>query len=153
MRRGEGRLVARLGELDEGAREACLLAHPELAIRARVVVAALVQPLKVFVALVRRHDRSLERERPRHQTASGKVSSVFLTNARNWSATAPAMMRWSNEIEKKAQVRMAIVSSPSGPATTFGRFSIAPTPRIATWGWLMIGVPMSDPNTPGLVMV
>ena len=49
----------------------------------------------------------------------------------NLSASAPSTMRWSNESEKYAQVRMAIVSSPSGPVRTFGRFSIAPMPRIA----------------------
>src|SRR5438034_3623920 len=50
-------------------------------------------------------------------------------------------------------VRIAIVSVPSGSVTTLGRFSIAPTPRIATWGWLMIGAPAYDPNTPGFVIV
>ena len=34
-----------------------------------------------------------------------------------------------------------------------GRFSTFPTPRIATCGWLMIGMPNSAPKTPGLVMV
>ena len=48
---------------------------------------------------------------------------------------------------------MAIVSSPSGPVITFGRFSIAPSPGSPTCGWLMIGVPISEPNTPGLVIV
>ncbi len=43
---------------------------------------------------------------------------------------------------------MAIASS-----TTTGRFSIAPTPRIATCGWLMIGIPNSAPKTPGFVIV
>ncbi len=28
-----------------------------------------------------------------------------------------------------------------------------PTQRMAACGWLMIGVPITDPNTPGLVMV
>src|SRR5438132_3905039 len=44
-------------------------------------------------------------------------------------------------------VRIAIVSVPSGSVTTLGRFSIAPTPRIATWGWLMIGAPAYDPRS------
>ena len=63
------------------------------------------------------------------------------------------MTRWSNDSEKYAHVRMAMVSSPSGPVITFGRFSMAPIPRMAVVGTGMIGVPMSDPNTPGLVIV
>src|SRR2546426_6043252 len=50
-------------------------------------------------------------------------------------------------------VRTASPSEPSGSVTTLGRFSIAPTPRMATCGWLMIGAPAYEPNTPGLVMV
>ena len=62
------------------------------------------------------------------------------------------MMRWSNEMEKYEQVRMAMLSSPRR-RPHLGRFSIAPTPMIATCGWLMIGVPISEPNTPGFVIV
>ena len=47
-------------------------------------------------------------------------------------------------------MRIAIVSSPSAPVITLGRFSIAPTQRMPTCGWLMIGVPISDPKTPGI---
>ena len=36
---------------------------------------------------------------------------------------------------------------------TLGRFSILPTPRIASCGWLMIGVPNRPPKTPGFVIV
>ncbi len=36
---------------------------------------------------------------------------------------------------------------------TVTRFSIVPTPRIATCGWLMIGVPNRLPKIPGLVIV
>ena len=56
------------------------------------------------------------RERARHRQTPGfgKLSSVFFTDARNLSASAPSTMRWSNESEKYAQVRIAIVSSPSG---------------------------------------
>ena len=50
-------------------------------------------------------------------------------------------------------VRMASASVPSGAVTTCGRFSMAPMPRMATCGWLMIGVPAKEPNPPGLVMV
>ncbi len=45
------------------------------------------------------------------------------------------------------------VSLPSASSITIGRFSTAPMPRIATCGWLMIGVPKSEPKTPGLVIV
>ena len=38
-------------------------------------------------------------------------------------------------------------------STTTGRFSIVPTHRIATWGWLMMGMPNCAPYCPGLVMV
>jgi hypothetical protein len=50
-------------------------------------------------------------------------------------------------------VRMAMESIPSGVVMTLGRFSIDPTPRIATCGWLMIGIPAYGPNPPGLVIV
>ena len=35
-------------------------------------------------------------------------------------------------------------------STTTGRFWIAPMPRIATFGWLMIGRPISPPKTAGI---
>ena len=69
------------------------------------------------------------------------------------SASAPSTTLWSKEHEKYAQVRIAIVSSPSGPVMTLGRFSMAPSPRIAEVPSGMIGVPRREPNTPGLVMV
>ena len=49
--------------------------------------------------------------------------------------------------------RMAIASSPSAPVTTTGRLTIASRSRIATCGWLMIGVAAIAPNWPGLVIV
>ena len=39
----------------------------------------------------------------------------------------------------------------SGPTTA--RILVACIPRMADWGGLMMGVPMSDPNTPPLEMV
>ena len=36
---------------------------------------------------------------------------------------------------------------------TTGRFSMVPTPRMPTCGWLMMGVPNRLPKTPGFVMV
>ena len=50
-------------------------------------------------------------------------------------------------------VRMPSASLPFSSVTTTGRFSIMPTPRIATCGCGMIGVPKSDPKTPGFVTV
>src|SRR6516225_7751606 len=35
---------------------------------------------------------------------------------------------------------------------TTGRFSMAPRPRMHTFGWLITGRPNSPPKTPGLVM-
>ncbi len=49
--------------------------------------------------------------------------------------------------------RIAIESLPWSSVTTIGRFTIASTSRIATWPSGMIGVPISAPNTPGLVIV
>jgi hypothetical protein len=49
--------------------------------------------------------------------------------------------------------RIAIDSLPNSSVTTTGRLTIAPVPRIATCGWLMIGVSNSAPLLPMLVMV
>src|SRR3954468_15395955 len=46
-----------------------------------------------------------------------------------------------------------MVSPPSASVTTTGRLTIAPVPRMATCGWLMIGVSKSAPRLPVLVMV
>jgi len=48
---------------------------------------------------------------------------------------------------------MAIVSSPSGPVTTTGRFLMPSVDRTATWGWLMIAIVAYVPKGPGFVMV
>src|ERR1051325_415334 len=84
---------------------------------------------------------------------SGNASSVPLTSARNGSAPRPSTMRWSYDMDSTPMVRMAIVSVPSGSVTTLGRFSITPTPRMATCGWWMIGAPAYEPKTPGFVIV
>ncbi len=42
---------------------------------------------------------------------------------------------------------------PIASSTTTGRFSMVPTPRMATCGWLMIGMPNWAPNWPGFVIV
>jgi hypothetical protein len=41
----------------------------------------------------------------------------------------------------------------TSPFTATGRSKIPCMPKIADWGGLMIGVPMSDPNTPPLLIV
>ena len=46
-----------------------------------------------------------------------------------------------------------MASLPCSSVTTTGRLTIASTSRIATWPSGMIGVPISAPKTPGLVMV
>ena len=48
---------------------------------------------------------------------------------------------------------MATVSVPSGNVTTVGRFTTVSVERMATFGWLMIGALMYEPNGPGLVIV
>ena len=40
------------------------------------------------------------RGRSRQSPCSDQLSSVFLTNAMNRSASAPSTIRWSNDIEK-----------------------------------------------------
>src|SRR6185437_16230232 len=45
------------------------------------------------------------------------------------------------------------MASPPDVSNTTGRFLIAPTARIATWGWLMMGVPMRLPKVPTLERV
>src|SRR5439155_6439136 len=69
-----------------------------------------------------------------HTAPSGNSCSICLTSARNLSASAPSTIRWSYDIVSMPIVRMAIDSVPSDPVTTLGRFSIAPTPRMATCG-------------------
>ena len=45
------------------------------------------------------------------------------------------------------------MTSPDASLSTTGRFTTAPVPRIATCGWLMIGVSSSEPLLPVLVIV
>jgi hypothetical protein len=49
-------------------------------------------------------------------------------------------------------LRTEMLSLPCSSVTTTGRFTTAPTPRIATCGWLMIGVSNSAPLLPRLVI-
>src|SRR5215831_154833 len=142
-------------ELEERAGQPRLLERPEATVLFRVVIVLAAQLFVESLAIRRRDERALNGECARHgqSTVSGKVSRLRFTKLMNLSASAPSTTRWSNERERYEQVRIASMSSPSGPVSTLGRFSIAPTQRIATCGWLMIGVPVSEPKTPGLVMV
>src|SRR6266436_5393965 len=49
--------------------------------------------------------------------------------------------------------RTVITSPSAGSSTTTARFTTEPVPRIATCGWLMIGVSNSAPRLPVLVSV
>src|SRR5262249_25136630 len=83
-----------------------------------------------------------------HTRAGSQFSSVRLMCDMKVSATAPSMIRWSNASVKCAVGLIAIAS-----LMTMARCSTAPTPRMATCGWLMIGMPNKAPNAPGLVTV
>src|ERR1017187_4987830 len=80
-------------------------------------------------------------------------SSVALTTFTNASPSAPSMGRWSKVRARQPIVLMASEAEPSRISTTFARFSIAPTPLMATCGWLMTGVAKSEPNDPWFVTV
>src|SRR5215208_1689225 len=97
--RGKRRVVASLGELHEAAGISDLLEHPVVAIRALVMLAAVAQALEPARPLGSPYDRALDGQRPQ-TPCSGKLSICRLTNAMNWSAVAPSMMRWSKESEK-----------------------------------------------------
>src|SRR5262249_22838104 len=151
MRALESLLVRAFKELHVRARQVALFEQPVVASGGLVLVPHLARTSAERIALGRRHNRVPHRERA-HPQGSGYDSRFFLTVARNLSASAPSTMRWSNDSEKNAHVRMAITSSPSAPVRTLGRFSMAPSPRIAEVPAGMIGVPAIDPKTPGFVM-
>ena len=83
----------------------------------------------------------------RCRRAPGSSSSAP-TSARNREPCSPSTSRWSNDSASWHTVRTA-----SSPSTTHGVGLIAPTARIAASPGLMIGVPVSTPNTPTLVIV
>src|ERR671934_103730 len=56
-------------------------------------------------------------------------------------------------MHKKVMGRMAMLSLPSASVTTTGRLTTASRSRIATCGWLMIGVASTAPYAPGFVIV
>src|SRR6267143_5201525 len=143
------------GEFDEQARVLGIPVQPD-ALPARFgKLAQLAERVHVF-RLVLRSDAHARRGQDlghAHTAPSGNSCSIFLRSARNLSASAPSTTRWSYDIVSIPIVRMAMDSVPSAAVTTLGRFSIAPTPRIATCGWLMIGIPANGPKPPGLVIV
>src|SRR5581483_9226305 len=82
--------------------------------------------------------------------SSPGVSSAALISATKRAASKPSTTRWSTEIDRFMRSRITI-SLPE--AETAGRLATLCTPRIATSGWLMIGVAITPPSAPRLVMV
>jgi hypothetical protein len=70
------------------------------------------------------------------------------TSARNRAASAPSTTRWSND-------RLSVITwrSASWSWNSQGRRRTAPIARIAACPGTRIGVPVSTPNTPMLVIV
>src|ERR1044071_9113338 len=138
-----GHLRLALRELDEQPRVLRVAEDPD-ALSARVGELRQLAQGGEVVELVRGGDPHAGR-RPhpwaRYTSCSGKSCSVALTAARNLSASAPSTTRWSYDIVNMPIDRIAIASEPSSCVIPLGRFSIVPTPRIATCGWLMIGIP------------
>src|SRR6267143_1904660 len=144
-----------LRELDEQPRIFGVAVQPDPLPACLGELAELPQRIHVLRLILRghAHARGSQDFRHAHTAPSGNSCSSFLTSARNLSASAPSTTRWSYDIVSIPIVRMAMDSVPSAAVTTLGRFSIAPTPRIATCGWLMIGIPANGPKPPGLVIV
>ena len=69
-------------------------------------------------------------------------------SARNCEPSCPSTLRWSNDSASWVTWRIAI-----WPSCTHGVGRTAPKHRIADSPGLMIGVPLSTPNVPTLVMV
>src|SRR5262245_5186613 len=125
-----------LGELDEQTRILGVAEQPDPLAPRLGELTQLAQRVHVLRLVLRghAHSRGGQNFRHLHTAPSGNSCSSFLTSARNLSASAPSTTRWSYDIVSIPIVRIAIESVPSGPVTTLGRFSIAPTPRIATCG-------------------
>src|SRR5690606_40123282 len=82
-----------------------------------------------------------------------RESRTSVTFRRKEAAYAPSKARWSDVRVRLPVAWMPMPSLPSGSTTTTGRRFTASVDRIATWGWLMIGMVRVVPNGPGLVMV
>src|SRR6266581_2923621 len=117
-----------LGELEE---------QPDALAAGRREAGQLAQRRHILGLRVGGYAHPARRQDARHQTApSGNSWSAFLTSARKRSASAPSTTRWSYDIETIPITRIAMLSvrSGGGSVITLGRFSIVPTPRIATCG-------------------
>ncbi len=90
---------------------------------------------------------------PGQTELSGNSCSVFFTSDMKRSASAPSTIRWSKASDSIPWSGWRWCRCHPGRVITAGCFSMVPTQRMATCGWLMIGVPMADPKVPGLVMV
>src|SRR6266496_1202857 len=126
-----------LGELEEQAGVAGVAEQPDALAAGRREGGQVAQRRHILGLRVGGHTHPARRQDARHQTApSGNSWSVFLTSARKRSASAPSTTRWSYDIEIIPIMRIAMVSvrSGGGNVITLGRFSIVPTPRIATCG-------------------
>ena len=81
------------------------------------------------------------------------VSMDFFTSAMKRSASAPSTTRWSKRERQHALgadgERVACRPRSSRPAASRWRRRA----RIATCGWLMIGMPIDEPKPPGFVIV
>src|SRR5262247_682674 len=111
-RTSERTSIARLHELEKCSWQSRLFEHPVATLRLRKVGAPFGEPLVESFALAGCDERPLNGERAWHSQTmppSEYDSSAFFRSARNLSASAPSTMRWSNDSEKYAQVRMAIV--------------------------------------------
>src|SRR5215212_6494818 len=94
VRDRQRRLVIGFDKLDECTLKAALLEYAEPAVSRGIMAMRSAKALEILLSLGSGYSGTLNREYTWHQTAlSGYSSSVFLTNARNWSATAPSMMR------------------------------------------------------------
>src|SRR5437879_774819 len=131
-----GQFGGTLGEFDEQARVLRVPEQPDALPPRFRKLAQLAERVHVFRLVLRgdAHSRRGQDFGHAHTAPSGNSCSSVLTSARNLSASAPSTTRWSYDIVSMPIVRMAIDSVPSDPATTLGRFSIAPTPRMATCG-------------------
>src|SRR3712207_3694192 len=95
-----------------------------------------------------RWSRRRDRRRVQNASAVPGSDSRAPTSARNRLPSSPSMIRWSNDSASCVTCR-----GRTFPLCTHGSWRIAPKARIADSPGLRIGVPVSTPKTPTLVMV
>ena len=83
-----------------------------------------------------------------YASMSAGFSSRFLTRCRKLAPTEPSITRWST-----VRLRVIIGRMTISPPRTTARSSMVVTPRMATSGWLIMGVKLSIPYMPRFVMV